>query len=84
MYIVFKVEICRGIYVLPSQKKLLDSIGDAKNYVYSVMEIIWSGDVLATHSLTGKVSNAHKNKLAKPCLDQTKVVALFGKLLLTQ
>ena len=84
MYIVFKVEICREIYVLPSQKKLHDSIGDAKNYVYSVMEIIWSRDVLATHSLTGKMSNAHKNKLANPCLDQTKVVALFGKLLLLQ
>ena len=43
------------------------------------MKMIWSRDVLATHSLTGKVSNAHKNKVAKACLDQAKVTALFGK-----
>ena len=44
------------------------------------MEMIWSRDVLATHSLTGKVSNAHKDKVAKPNLDQAKVTALCGKL----
>lgn len=44
------------------------------------MEMLWSRDVLATHSMTGKVSNAHKDKEAKPRLDQAKVIGLCGKL----
>lgn len=55
-------------------------MADPKTYVYSIMEMLWSRDVLATHSMTGKVSNAHKDKEAKPRLDQAKVIALCGKL----
>ena len=60
---------------------MLDLMGDAKNYTYTLMEMVWSRDVLATHSLTGKVSNAHKDKVAKPCLEQASVAAMFGKLI---
>ena len=45
------------------------------------MDIIRSREVLATHSLTGKVSNAHKDKDPKPSLDVAKVSALCGKYL---
>ena len=37
---------------------------------------------MVTHSLTGKASNAHKDKEPKPLLDDNKVKALFGKLLI--
>lgn len=69
----FKVEIHPGIQILPAQKKLLDVMGDVKSFVYSAMEMVWSRGVLATHSMTGKVSNAHEGKMAKPSLDQAKV-----------
>jgi hypothetical protein len=55
-------------------------MADPKTYIYSITEMLWSRSVLATHSMTGKVSNAHKDKEAKPCLDQVKVIALCGKL----
>ena len=67
-----------GIQVLPSQKELLALHGNAKSYTYALMDIIWSRDVLATHSLTGRISNAHKDKDPKPSLDVVKVAALCG------
>ena len=42
------------------------------------MDMIWPCDVMATHSLTGKVSNAHKDKEPKPSLDVGNVAALCG------
>ena len=44
------------------------------------MEMLWSREIMATHSMTGKSSNAHKDKVPKPCLDPVKVKALCGKL----
>lgn len=54
--------------------------GDAKKFTHSIMEMIWSREVLASHSLTGRASNAHKDKEPKPCLDAMKISALCGKL----
>ena len=51
---------------------------DPKQYTYALMEMIWSRDVLATHSLTGKASNAFKDRSPKPCLDIEKTAALCG------
>ena len=71
-----------GISISKAQKKMLDTCGDAKSYTYSIMEMLWSREVLASHSLTGRASNAHKDKEPKPCLDVTKINALCGKSLL--
>lgn len=46
------------------------------------MGMLWSRDILCTHSITGKPSNAFKEKGAKPQLDQGKVKDICGKLLL--
>lgn len=62
--------------MLPSQKELLSLHGTPKLFTYAVMEMVWSRDVLATHSLTGKMSNAHKDKDPKPSLDPVKVAAI--------
>ena len=71
--------MAEGIEILPSQKQLLDLQGNPKSYTYALMDMMWSRYVLATHSLTGKVSNAHKDKEAKPSLDVVKVNALCRK-----
>ena len=70
------------ITVFKGQKKLLDACGDQKSFLYNLMEMLWSKEVMATHSLTGKASNAHRDKEPKPSLDGNKVKALFGKLLI--
>ena len=62
------------------QWKLLKSKDTAKEFVYSVMGMIWTRDVLFTHSVTGRASNAHGDKEAKPALDQEKVKSICGKL----
>ncbi|KAG1708476.1 hypothetical protein GQR58_003138 [Nymphon striatum] len=59
-----------------SSKKLLDMHSGAKSYICSLMEMLWSRDVLSTHSLTGKTSNAHKDKVPKPYLDPEMVKQL--------
>ena len=76
-----KVEIHPGITILKAQKKLLDVCGgDAKKIHLFHYGDVWSREVLASHSMTRKCSNAHKEKEPKPCLDATKISALCGKL----
>ncbi|XP_046863786.1 uncharacterized protein LOC124457608 [Xenia sp. Carnegie-2017] len=72
------VALAPGITILHSQRDLLTLQGNPKNYTYALMDMIWSRDELATHSLTGKTSNAHKDKTPKPSLDASKVAALCG------
>ena len=64
--------------MLPGQKERLAMHGNPKTFTYALMDMLWSKEILATHSLTGKVSNAHKEKNAKPCLDASKVAAICG------
>ena len=45
------------------------------------MGMLWTREVMCTHSITGKVSNAFKDKDAKPQLDAEKVKSTCGKLL---
>lgn len=45
------------------------------------MGMLWTREVLCNHSITGKSSNAFKEKDAKPALDQDKVKSLCGKVL---
>ena len=67
-----------GLFIKKRQKKMLETYTDPKQYTYALMEMIWSRDVLATHSLTGKASNAFKDRSPKPCLDIEKTAALCG------
>ena len=45
------------------------------------MGMLWNRETLCTHSMTGRVSNAFKEKEAKPQLDKEKVQGICGKLL---
>ena len=76
----FSVKLAPGIELLPSQKVLLDLHTNPKTFTYAIMEMVWSREVLATHSLTGKASNAHKDKVPKPSLDSIKVASLCGEI----
>ena len=65
--------------VTSGQWKILKSKGTAKEFVYAIMGMLWSREILFTHSITGKASNAHGNKEAKPPLDPEKVKSICGK-----
>jgi hypothetical protein len=71
--------LCPGIEVNRGQKKVLCGKHSAKDFVYSVLPMIWSREVLCTHSVTGRKSNAHKEIEAKPQLDAKKVDSLCSK-----
>ena len=62
------------------QHGVITSKSNLKDFVYSIMGMLWSRDVLCSHSITGKASNAFKDKEAKPQLDSEKVKSLCGKL----
>ena len=68
-----------SISVTKGQQKVLKGKGNLKDFVYSIMGMLWSREVLSTHSITGKSSNAFKEKDAKPQLDQEKVKDICGK-----
>ena len=42
------------------------------------MSMLWSSEVMASHSITGKSSNAFKSKEAKPQLDPDKISTICG------
>lgn len=69
-----------NIIITKGQLKVLKSKGSLKEYIYSIMGMLWSRDVLCSHSMTGKSSNAFKDKDAKPQLDKEKVQSICGKL----
>jgi hypothetical protein len=45
------------------------------------MGMLWTREILCTHSISGKASNAFKEKDAKPQLDPEKVKSVLGELL---
>lgn len=67
------VTIGPNLVVSKAQFTMLKSKTTAKYFVYCIMGMIWDREVLSTHSLTGKCSNAYKGKEPKPQLDQEKV-----------
>ena len=79
-----QVSLGSNVKLTKAQFNLVTSKRDLKDYVYSIMGMMWSRDILCTHSMTGQSSNAFKDKDAKPRLDQDKVKAICGKLLLLQ
>ncbi len=64
------------------QKGVLVKKPNANEFVYTIMSMLWSREVLSTHSVTGKKSNAHKDADTKPPLDATKVESICGELTL--
>ena len=68
-------------FITKAQYQVVKSKGTLKEYVYSIMGMLWSRETLCTHSMTGRVSNAFKEKEAKPQLDKEKVQGICGKLL---
>ena len=71
--------LCPGVEIKKGQKKVLCGKLSAKDFVYSALPMIWSREVLCTHSVTGRMSNAHKEREAKPQLDAEKVDSLCSK-----
>ena len=65
--------------VTTGQLKILKTKVNAKDFVYAIMSMLWSREILFTHSITGKVSNAYKEKDAKTQLDPEKVKSICGK-----
>ena len=65
------------------QHSVIRSKSNIKEFVYSIMGMIWSREVLYSHSITGKASNAFKDKEAKPQLDSEIVKSLCGTFLLS-
>ena len=80
-YTLFKVSLHPSISITKGQQKVLKGQGNLKDFVYSVMGMLWSQEILSTHSITGKTSNGFKEREAKPQLDQEKVKDICGKLI---
>ena len=74
--------ICPNVQVTKWQKGVLIKKASAKDFVYTIMPMLWSREVLSTHSVTGRKSNAHKDVDIKLQLDATKVDSICGKLIL--
>lgn len=74
--------ICPNVLVAKGQNTILSNKATAKDFVYAIMGMLWTREVLSTHSVTGRKSNAHKDANAKPQLDTQKVESICGKLLL--
>ena len=60
------------------QSDLLKSKTNVKDFVYTIMSMLWTREVLATHSITGRASNAFKDRDPKPKLDQDKIGSICG------
>ena len=69
------IDLTKGEYATIKQKSRL------KDFIYSIMGMLWTQEVMCTHSITGKASNAFKDKHAKPQLDPEKVKSICGKLI---
>ena len=65
--------------VTTGQLKILKTKVNAKDFVYAIMSMLWSREILFTHSITGKASNVYKEKHAKTQLDPEKVKSICGE-----
>ena len=63
-----------------AQAKSLKLKTTLKDFVYAIMAMVWSREVLASHTISGKMSNAFKGKEAKPQLDPQTVKSICGML----
>ncbi len=76
---ILQIPLCPNIVLTKGQHAVLRSKINAKEFVYALMSMLWTREVLSTHSITGKASNAFKGRDAKPPLDQEKLKNLCGK-----
>ena len=73
--------MCPNIDLTKGQHRAVKSKSNLKDFVYAIMGMLWTREVLCTHSISEKASNAFKEKDAKPQLDPQKVKSILGKLL---
>ena len=74
-----QVTLCPSVLVSKTQARILHEKPNAKEFIYTIMSILWSREVLFSHSVTGKSSNAYKEKDPKPQLNAEKVNSICGK-----
>ena len=70
--------LCSSITLSRGQVNVLKMKKDVRDFVYAIMDMLWSREILSTHSVSGKRSNAFKDKCAKPPLDQDKISSICG------
>lgn len=67
-----------GNVILPIDALSRLNKSDEKKLVQDFMDLVFKEREMAKHSLTGRATNALKDSVAKPPLDQNKVAALRG------
>ena len=70
-----------GLSLNKAQYKIIRSKSNLKDYVYAIMGMVWTRDILCSHSSTGRTSNAYPEKEPKPKLDEENVKTICGKLI---
>ena len=75
--------MCPNIDLTKGQHGAIKSKSNLKDFVYAIMGMLWTREILCTHSISGKASNAFKEKDAKPQLDPEKVKSVLGELFLS-
>jgi len=76
---LLQVNLGHGVLVNASNLQLV-SRQDPKKTTYTMCEVLFTRSELANSSLTGKRSNAFKDKAIKEKLDEARVQALAGAL----
>ena len=73
--------MCPNVELTKAQYGAIKSKTNLKDFVYAIMGMLWTREILYSHSISGKSSNAFKEKDAKPQLDPEKVKSILGELL---
>ena len=75
----WQVVLSPSIKITKAQAQILKTKTNQKDFVYAIMSMLWSREVLYGHSITGKSSNAYKGKDAKTQLDPEKIDSICGE-----
>ena len=65
--------------VTKAQCKILKEKRNEKDYTYVLMSMLWTREVLLRHTISGKKSNAFKDREVKPQLDPDCVKSICGE-----
>ena len=71
--------MCPNVSLTKAQFKMLKEKRNEKEFIYALMSMLWTREVLVSHTITGKQSNAYKHRDAKPQLDPYCVKSICGK-----
>lgn len=52
--------------------------GNDSSFIHMILKYLWSSDDLINRSVTGKQSNAHRNKQTKTALETHKLQFIYG------